>query len=481
MSTIDLNQCFPEASDGTRGPLPKQALFMQQALDIRGPKYIRYLGGIGSGKTMIGCITVLTWAIVHPGDYLIARQFYPELKSTTYRTFLEICPPDLIIESRIADMVIVLKGVGGKKSTIFFRPLEDPDKLRSLNLSGFYIDEASQVTEDAFLLLQGRLRNKGLRKGILTTNSAGRNWAWRYFVKRDFKTEEAKALYSNIKAPSTENTHLPEEYVQSMLLTWSEARIKREIEGDEDSFEGQVYSEFSRNVHVVKPFVIPHDWTKFVGADAGYRNPAAWIWCAADYDGNIYVYREFYKREWLIEEICKGNKKTGEPGVVQLTGKEKIDQIRIDPSTKATRAMTGGSDYEAYLEHLPKTWSLLMANNEVSAGIDRVKSYLKVDPRTNKPRLFVFETCTNLIDELNNYRWQETASGQLARANEKEQPVKKDDHAVDAMRYAIMSQPEIPISREQYARGPWNTMEKALQKDLHDIRHPKPKDDFSNF
>jgi PBSX family phage terminase large subunit len=481
MATIDLKNCFPEAADGTRGPLPKQALFLQKALEPGGAKYIRYLGGIGSGKTMIGCITVLTWCLLHPGDYLIARQFYPELRATSYRTFLEICPPELILEHRVADMMVVIKSANGKKSTIFFRPLEDADKLRSLNLSGFMIDEASQVGEEAFLLLQGRLRGPGLRKGILTTNSGGRNYLWRYFVKKDFKSEEAKKLYFNIKAPSTENKHLPAEYVESMLLTWSEQRIRREIEGDEDSFEGQVYSEFSRITHVIQPFAIPKDWTRFVGADAGYRNPAAWVWCAQDYDGNVYVYREFYKREWLIEEIVKGNRKTGEPGVVALSAGETIEQIRIDPSTKATRALTGGSDFDAYLELMPRSWALMGANNEVSAGIDKVKTYLKVDPRTGKPRLFIFNTCENLIDEMSNYRYQETPANQLAKANEKEQPVKKDDHAEDALRYAIMSRPELPLNKESLTKGKYPTANSLIQKEWDEIKNPKPADHFKDI
>src|SRR2546430_8857423 len=54
----------------------------------------------------------------------------------------------------------------GRVSNVIFKQLDESDKLRSLNLSGFYIDESSQVSEAAFMLLQGRLRGPGLRKGI---------------------------------------------------------------------------------------------------------------------------------------------------------------------------------------------------------------------------------------------------------------------------------------------------------------------------
>src|SRR5690606_6671871 len=125
------SHCFPEPpglydetkgvyidEDGTerrRGPLPKQAQFMQAALDTRhgAPKYIRYVGGIGSGKSLIGCITILCMAVQAPGDYLICRQFMPELKDTTYKTFKEICPPALIVEDRAAEMRIVIRTQNG--------------------------------------------------------------------------------------------------------------------------------------------------------------------------------------------------------------------------------------------------------------------------------------------------------------------------------------------------------------------------------
>src|SRR5690606_5981562 len=108
----------------------------------KGPKYIRYCGGIGSGKTLIGCVTVISWAVLYPGDYLIARQFMPELIDTTYQTFKSICPPELIVDDQIARRTIVLRAANGGTSRIMFRGLEEPDKHRSLNLSGFYIDES---------------------------------------------------------------------------------------------------------------------------------------------------------------------------------------------------------------------------------------------------------------------------------------------------------------------------------------------------
>lgn len=492
---ITLDKAFPVDSNGSQGPLPKQKQLMELVLQPGLPKYVRYVGGIGSGKTLIGCVTILCLALMYPGDYLIARQFMPELKDTTLKTFLEVVQavgPKVMLEYRVADAVIKVRSRGGV-STILFRGLEEPDKHRSLNLNAFYIDEAAQVSEAAFLLLQGRLRGRHVRKGVMTQNSGGHDWTWRYFVKQDMmRSEEAKSLFFNIKAPSTENKHLPEGYVESILATWSEERVRREIYADEDAFEGQVYSEFRSDVHVVQPFAIPSDWTRVIGADHGHRNPACWLWGAVDYDGNIYIYKEFYKREWLIKEIVKGKpfpdgKKS--PGILdmcRIPGEgpakyEKINLALIDPSTRNRKGTDGKSDWDAYVDELPSDFPLAPANNAKTAGIDRVKTFLKLHPRTGKPKLFIFNNCPNLIEEIAKYRYVEMPASQSGKVNEKEEPRKVDDHACDALRYLIMGQPEPPkVIDEFYEKVKYNSLEGALHRDLEGLKQPKTRDIFGD-
>lgn len=473
MKILDLNNCFPMGRDGKRSPLPKQRQFLDASLGNK-YKYIRYSGGVGSGKTMIGCITILHMAVLKRGDYLVGRQFMPELKSTTYKTMHEIIPPELIVEKRVADMETVIRTVDGGTSTILFRGLEEPDKLRSLNLNAFYIDEAAQTSETAFMLLQGRLRGAHWRKGIITQNPGGHDHLWRWFVKQDhISSEDVKKLFLNIRAPSTENVHLPDGYVDTMLASWSKERIEREIMGSDDTFEGMVYTEFDRSVNVVKPFRLPDTFTRRVGIDHGFRNAAAWIYGALDHDGNMWVYREYYEKEKLIENICKDN--------IKLIGPEKIEQARIDPSVKATRGATGRSDFDVYLEHLPNGFPLLMAQNDVTSGIDRVKSYMRPD-KFGKPRLYIFESCVNLIDEILQYRWEEQLSSRQGKVNEKEKPVKNHDHAVDALRYLMMTAPDItaPISKDPAAHIKYGTIERALYDDIQELKNPRKTDVFGD-
>ena len=66
---------------------------------------------------------------------------------------------------------------------------------------------------------------------------------------------------------------------------------------------------------------------------------------------------------------------------------------------------------------------------DLFSGIARVKSYLKQD--NGLPNLYIFSNCTELIKELKGYYW---GSGDA--------PKKVDDHALDEMRYYLMSKPK---------------------------------------
>jgi hypothetical protein len=91
------------------------------------------------------------------------------------------------------------------------------------------------------------------------------------------------------------------------------------------------------------------------------------------------------------------------------------------------------------------------ANNEILGSINRVKEFLKikkgrVNPRTGtrpSPQLFVFSRCVNLIQEMKRYQWSQVRN--LALKNPIERPQKYMDHAVDALRYMVMSRFPGPV------------------------------------
>lgn len=483
---IDLDSyVFPKDAKGGYGPLPKQKQFMDMADDAKGPKCMAYFGGVGSGKSVVLCGTILRQAIRFGGEYVICRQFMPELSRTTMKAFLDMIPPDLLIEHKVAKAEVHIKSLSGKPAIVYFVGLDDSSKLLSLNLSAAGIDEASEVSEEAFLLLINRLRNKnGLRKMYLVGNPRGHNWIYKYFIaKIGLKNPDS---YQLILAPSTENIHLPDDYVQGMLDTYSPERIKRDILGSFDSFEGQVYSEFDRSVHVIRPFRIPDNWERHIRIDHGYRNPAAILLAAISPDGDVYVYRELYHREWLIRELILGNPKESKKGLTDfIQGSKSFKTAKIDPSTKARRGTNGESDYDEYRRHWPSSLPVLqMAKNDVQLGIERVKSYLKLHPKLKRPMLYIFDNCTNLLEEISTYRYPELRPSEQGNKSEKENPVKVDDHAVDALRYLIVDLPEPykPLITKEAREKKYTNVEIAFQDLIQDLKKPSSdgKDPFGD-
>jgi len=82
-------------------------------------------------------------------------------------------------------------------------------------------------------------------------------------------------------------------------------------------------------------------------------------------------------------------------------------------------------------------------NNEMGVGINRINEMF------NSGRLVISDDCVNLKKEIKSYRWDEYSSRKInARKDPKARPKKKDDHAVDALRYAAMSRPLDDVSSE---------------------------------
>ncbi len=191
--------------------------------------------------------------------------------------------------------------------------------------------------------------------------------------------------------------------------------------------EGVVYEDFDRGVHVVEPFPIPAEWRRFRSVDFGYTNPFVCQWWALDPDGRAYLYRELYRAGRLVEDHARD--------IRNLTGSESIE---------ATVADHDAEDRATLARHGIVT---VAAKKAVSQGIQAVQSRLR-RAGDGRPRLFVFRgalvgrdeslaearrpVCT--ADEFETYSWPKGADGKPV----KEEPVKADDHGLDALRYACM-------------------------------------------
>jgi PBSX family phage terminase large subunit len=425
-------------------PLPKQEKFLYFIEDRPDIKFIWYCGGFGSGKSFIGSHAVIRHAMANPkGRTLIARQTMVDLKATTMKTFFEVLDPRLKLKWNKTESLLTL--INGHE--IYFWGLDNIEKLKSLEIGMFWIDEVNEVAELTFNVLKGRLRNKNHKKrlGILTSNSEGKNWTYKQFVLgKGVRTQEDLEKYRIIKAPSNENTYLPEDYLD-VLNSYTGDLFERYVKASWNVFEGQIFPDFHREIHVIKAFAIPEEWKKIGGIDHGERNPSTFLWCAITGQGDLVFYREYKKEGEFVDKHVVNIK--------ELNKDEELEYIEIDPSTKSVRGASGRKVDTEYKEEWLKTFGKIMplryANNDVSAGISRVHKYLRIDPgkkhistkKQGAPRIYVFDTCPQLIDELEGYKWKKIST--TDENDPKEAPRKKDDHLVDPMRYIVMSRPDI--------------------------------------
>jgi hypothetical protein len=196
-------------------------------------------------------------------------------------------------------------------------------------------------------------------------------------------------------------------------------------------FAGLIYPEFSVEEHVVPQLsVIPEEDLVIVGIDPGFRHMAAAVFCSVSPEGVWTVFDEVAAQGRTIREVCdeilRRNVRWGRTPRWYV----------IDPAARNTSSQTGRSDQMEYQDHGIGT---IAGQNSVVAGLQRVKGLLF------EGRLVIGANCEHTIDQFRKYRWQ---TSKRLEGEGREAPLKKDDHLLDALRYAVMSRPR-PDSRPE--------------------------------
>ena len=423
----------PKISNVKITPTTKQMEFLKDPT-----RFLCYSGGFGSGKTVAGCLRALLLSQLMPGNFgLVGRLTYPELRDTTRRSFFELCPPDWydpLNGGMWKASENHLKLYNG--SEIVFRHLDtiSQKELLSMNLGWFFIDQAEEISEDVFQTLISRLRKNSVAKryGFIVCNPEGHNWIYRRFKEQNHSDHK---IIDSTTFDNKEN--LPEDYIESLLKA-PDVWKKRYVYGSWDAFEGQIFTEFDRNIHVLRPFEVPREWDCIVAIDHGLVNPTAALLLAIDYDENVFVIDEYYEAGRPISENADA--------ILRMVGKRKVGLWLIDPSTAAKTREKNGMPWSVMEEYNDYGIYPVGANNEIDAGINRLKEFLmpkadRLHPVTQKrgsPRLFIFNHCVNLINEITTYQWKKMRFSAIMR-NAPEKPQEYNDHAIDCLRYAIMA------------------------------------------
>lgn len=381
----------------------------QQEVMASTARFIGCISGIRGGKTTIGAIWLLNQINVDResgklGDYLICAPTNKILDQSTVPKFKEFFPSDWGTwkEQKSCFELNWNRTGTTEPCRIYVRSMDEPDSIEGMDCLAAWMDEAGKMKSQAWINVQGRL---SVQKGrcIITSTPYASNWFFRDFYKKKDDVD-----FCIITWASTDNPVFPKDEFERMKKALPKAIFERRYLGKFTRLEGLVYPEFDEDTHVVDPFVIPKGWLKFGGLDFGRRDPNAVECIAKDPDSNtFYVFSEFYRNETLLRVIS------------EFLETSELSYVLADAHD---------SQLIAELNQYYGNKNIKEADKTIDVGIERIRSLL-IEERIK----FFRGKCPHLIEEIQEYHYSESNDDKVSR----DKPVSKNDHALDALRYAF--------------------------------------------
>lgn len=419
-------------------------------------KHVCFGGARGGGKSWAIRTKATLLCLKHPGiTIMIIRRTYPELEANHIRPFKKLL--------KIGTAEAAAKYNTSRKeltfpngSMILFRYCKtdaDVDSYQGTEVDVLFLDEATQLSElqikDLVACVRGA--NDFPKRVYYTCNPGGKGHAYikRLFIDRDFLSDEYPEDYSFIQSRVYDNEILMEknpDYLRQ-LEALPEAQRKAWLDGDWNSFVGQVFAEWRNDpdhykdrqwTHVIDDFTIPQTWKIYRGYDHGYAKPFSVCWFAVDHDGKMYLVREWYG--------CTKQANTG----VQMTVQAIADGIkeieRSDPNLIG-RTVYGiadpaiwGQGKDAHGESIEDMFEACgVVNNRADhsrwAGLMQFHYRLAFDDH-GIPMFYCFRSCKQFVRTIPILIYDEKHVEDI--------DTDLEDHIYDATRYVFMEHPLNP-------------------------------------
>jgi len=404
-------------------------------------KDVLYGGAAGGGKSYAMLVDPLRYAHRKAHRALILRRSMPELREMIDKS--RELYPQAFPGAKFREVEKLWNFPSGAKIEFGFLERDaDVYRYQGQAYSWIGFDEITHLpTEFSWNYLASRLRTtdpeiKTYLRCTANPGGVGSTWVKRRYIdphesnKSFLGTDGLTRKF--IPAKLADNPYLAEDGIyEQMLNSLPPIQRRQLLEGNWDVAEGAAFVEFDPTIHVIPPFEIPLPWERTKGIDYGYASESCCLWGTIDInDGTLIIYRELYKKGLTGEEL----------GSI-ITDMEVVDPFSVngvlDTAAWARTGTTGPTVGEALLRAGHK---LRRADKNRIQGKIQIHEFLKV--RDNgRPKLQIFNTCPNLIRELQSIP--------LSKTNPEDVDTHASDHAYDALRYMIMSRPrmENPLER----------------------------------
>ena len=425
---------------------PKQQMFMEAK-----SRYVGYGGARGGGKTHVLVRKACVLALQHAGcKVLIMRRTYPELEGTIIQPMIQLINSATVDGRPAGDQIASYHATMhqyffSNGSSIKFGHLGTKEAIHEYQGQEYdfiFMDEATHFTEDQFRMLGACLRGgkKIHRQMYITCNpgGVGHQWVKRLFVSREYNKGENSRDYTFIPATVEDNPVLMEnspDYVQMLDLQPDDIKAAWRY-GDWDAMAGQFFSEFKKELHVFEPFTIPREWPRYRVFDYGLDMFACY-WAAIDFEGRIWIYREFCESGLIVSEAAQIAR--------NLTPDNEFIQYTVAPPDMwSTQKDTGRTMAEIFTQN---GLGLVKASNSRVQGWMVMKEYLKVRA-DGKPGLMISSDCARLIRDIPALQHDEKNPSDCAKEPH------EFTHSPDAIRYFCTFRSmsaEMPVVREVWA------------------------------
>lgn len=390
-------------------------------------------GAIRSGKTMSMSLSFGLWAMekFNECNFLMCGKTIGSLRrNVVFDWKRQIKAQGFKIKEQRTDNLIIL--TKGNKTNYFYlfggKDERSQDLVQGITAAGVFFDEVALQPESFVNQATGRCSVEG-SKYWFNCNPAGPfHWFKQNWINRipgidsdaEFTDEMPAKNILYLHFTMDDNLSLSEEIKKRYKSMYQGVFYQRYIQGLWFIADGLIYDMFDKCKHKYSD-PAPTECKRYIACDYGTTNPTVFL-AIADNGKTTWVEKEYYydskkhgKQKTDVEYMQDFDK------FVQEWGHKPL-RVIIDPSASSFKLTLKKNGY-----HVKN------ADNDVLGGISRVSTQFA------KEMLFIHESCINTIRELFSYAWNEKSS-----QNGKEEPVKQNDHAMDALRYFMNT---IPLKR----------------------------------
>ena len=358
--------------------------------------------GRRAGKTILAVEEIKGKAVANECSIAYIATTYIQARDIAWSTLKKELD-SIIVRSNESRLELEVKNVKGTTSTIQLKGWENIETLRGQKFHFIVLDEVASMRNFEINWQEVVRPTLTDYKGEVMFISTPKGFNHFYDL---YNKQETDRDYKAFHFTSYDNPHLPVEELDKAKEEVTEDRFSQEYLADFRKTEGLVYKEFDRKTHLFGDEEENKLWfiETILGVDFGYTNPACILQIKKDSDERYFVTNEWYKTKQTTSQI------------VEKIGEFKPNRVYPDPAEPDRIAEIKKAGY-----------NVMEVSKDIPAGIQVVRDLLKQN------RLFIHKSCTNLIWELETYSYSEKKPDK----NEEERPIKENDHAMDALRYAI--------------------------------------------